>query len=199
MTKIALIITSTRTERFADRPAAWVAERLRREGLEVDVVDMRDHDLPSFDGPSPMYAPRRYATPAIAEFGRHVDEADAYVVLASEYNHGYTGVFKNAADHLFAEWDRKPIAFVAWGNVGGARAVEQLRSVAVEFGMAPIRPAVHILPDVLVPAMTAPTYDAELFAALEPRLDALVEELTWWTNALGSGRAASPEVVAAHA
>jgi hypothetical protein len=65
--------------------------------------------------------------------------------------------------------------------------------------MAPIRPAVHILPDVLVPAMTAPTYDAELFAALEPKLDALVEELTWWADALGSGRAASPEVVAARA
>jgi NAD(P)H-dependent FMN reductase len=199
MTKIALIITSTRTERFADRPAAWVAERLRREGLDVDVIDMRDHDLPSFDGPSPMYAPRQYATPAIAEFGRHIDEADAYIVLATEYNHGYTGVFKNAADHLFAEWDRKPIAFVGWGNVGGARAVEQLRSVAIEFGMAPIRAAVHILPDVLVPAMTAATYDAGLFAALEPKLDALVEELTWWTNALSSGRAASPEVVAAHA
>lgn len=157
MTKIAVIITSTRRERFADRPATWVTER-------------------------------QYSTPAIAEFGRRIDEADAYIVLASEYNHGYTGVFKNAAAHLFAEWDRKPIAFVAWGNVGGARAVEQLRSVAIEFGMAPIRPAVHILPDVLVPAMTAPTYDVALFSALDPKLDALVEELTWWTTTLRRAR-----------
>jgi NAD(P)H-dependent FMN reductase len=186
-------------ERFADRPAAWVTERLRHEGLDIDVIDMRDHDLPSFDGQSPMYTPRQYATPEIAEFGRRIDEADAYIVLASEYNHGYTGVFKNAADHLFAEWNRKPIAFVAWGNVGGARAVEQLRSVAIEFGMAPIRPAVHILPDVLVPAMTAPTYDAELFTALEPKLDALVEELTWWTTTLRWGRQPSSEPVAAQA
>jgi NAD(P)H-dependent FMN reductase len=199
MTKIAVIITSTRQERFADRPAAWVTERLRREGLQVDVIDMRDHDLPSFDGLSPMYTPRQYATPAIAEFGHRIDEADAYIVLASEYNHGYTGVFKNAADHLFAEWDRKPIAFVGWGNVGGARAVEQLRSVAIEFGMAPIRPAVHILPDVLVPAMTAPAYDAGLFAALEPKLDALVEELTWWTTTLRWGREPSSEALAAQA
>jgi NAD(P)H-dependent FMN reductase len=199
MTKIAVIITSTRQERFADRPAAWVTERLRREGLDVDVIDMRDHDLPSFDGPAPMYAPRQYATPAIAEFGRHIDEADAYIVLAREYNHGYTGVFKNAADHLFAEWDRKPIAFVAWGNVGGARAVEQLRSVAIEFGMAPIRSAVHILPDVLVPAMTAATYDAGLFAALDSKLDALVEELDWWTDALRRGREPASGVVAAQA
>ncbi|MEV0672658.1 NAD(P)H-dependent oxidoreductase [Mycobacterium sp. NPDC050441] len=183
-----MIITSTRRERFADRPAAWVVERLRREGLDVDVIDMRDHDLPSFDGRSPMYAPRQYSTPEIAEFGRRIDEADAYIVLAAEYNHGYSGVFKNAADHLFAEWDHKPIAFVAWGNVGGARAVEQLRSIAIEFGMAPIRPAVHILPDVLVPAMTASTYEAGLFAALDPKLDALVAELLWWTSTLSRGR-----------
>jgi NAD(P)H-dependent FMN reductase len=105
-------------------------------------------------------------------------------------------VFKNAADYLFAEWDRKPIAFVAWGNVGGARAVEQLRSVAIEFGMAPIRPAVHILPDVLVPAMTAPAYEASLFAALEPKLDALVEELIWWTGALRRARGPVSSLVA---
>lgn len=188
MTKIALIITSTRQERFADRPARWVTARLRRAGLDVDVIDMRDHDLPSFGGQSPMYTPRQYATPAIAQFGHRIDQADAYIVLTSEYNHGYTGVFKNAVDHLFVEWDRKPIAFVAWGNVGGARAVEQLRSVAIEFGMAPIRPAVHILPDVMVPAMTAPTYDAALFTALEPKLDALVDELIWWTATLERGR-----------
>ena len=36
----------------------------------------------------------------------------------------------------FVEWRRKPISFVGWGNVGGARAIEQLRLVAVEFEMA---------------------------------------------------------------
>jgi hypothetical protein len=55
------------------------------------------------------------------------------------------------------------------------------------------------LPDVLVPAMTAPTYDAELFTALEPKLDALVEELTWWTTTLRWGRQPSSEPVAAQA
>jgi NAD(P)H-dependent FMN reductase len=55
-------------------------------------------------------------------------------------------------DHTFVEWRRKPIAFVAWGNVGGARAVEQLRLVAVEFEMTPLRHAVHILPEVFLAA-----------------------------------------------
>ena len=189
MTKIAVIVTSTRADRFADRPATWVADKLRRSGVDVDIVDMRDHDLPSFDGPAPLYTPRQYATEQIAEFGRRIDAADGYVVLTAEYNHGYTGVFKNALDHLFIEWDRKPVACVGWGNVGGARAIEQVRTVAVELGMAPTRAAVHILPDVLVPAMQASAYDPGLFAALDAKLDALVTDLLWWARTLSAGRA----------
>lgn len=191
MPRIAVIITSTRRERFADRPAAWVSERLRREGVDVDVIDMRDHDLASFDGPAPLFTPRVYQNQAIADFARRIDAADGFVVLTAEYNHGYTGVFKNAVDHTYVEWDRKPVAFVGWGNVGGARAVEQLRTVAVELGMAAIRPAVHILPDVLVPAMTAEDYDPDLFATLDGKLDGLISELRWWTEALANARMSS--------
>jgi hypothetical protein len=49
----------------------------------------------------------------------------------------------------------KPISFVGWGNVGDARAIEQFRAVAVEFEMAPLRHAVHILPDVMIPVLRA--------------------------------------------
>jgi NAD(P)H-dependent FMN reductase len=188
MTRIAVVLTSTRRERFADRPAAWVTEQLRREDIDTDVIDMRDHDLPSFDGASPLLTPRQYATPQIADFARRIDAADAFIMLTSEYNHGYTGVFKNALDHLYVEWGRKPVAFVGWGNVGGARAIEQLRSVAIELGMAPIRPTVHVLPDVLVPAMTAQRYDPALFATLNDTLDCLVAELLWWANTLRKAR-----------
>ena len=52
--------------------------------------------------------------------------------------------FWTILDYLWAEWDRKPAAFVSFGNVGGARAIEQLRGIAVELCMAPLRDAVHI-------------------------------------------------------
>jgi NAD(P)H-dependent FMN reductase len=66
-------------------------------------------------------------------------------------------------DPTFVEWRRKPVAFAGWGNTGGARAIEQLRAVAVEFEMAPLRHAVHVLPD----------------------------DLAWWMRARASARAAS--------
>jgi NAD(P)H-dependent FMN reductase len=92
-------------------------------------------------------------------------------------------------DWTFVEWRRKPIAFVGWGNVGGARAVEQLRQVAVEFEMAPLRHAVHILPETMIAArQTEDPADTSVFAPLEPRLTMLADDLGWWTATLARGR-----------
>jgi len=73
----------------------------------------------------------------VARLGATLDRADGYVVVTGEYNHGCPAVLTNAMDWTFVEWTRKPISFVGWGNVGGSRAIEQLRQVAVEFEMAP--------------------------------------------------------------
>jgi NAD(P)H-dependent FMN reductase len=187
---IQVIVSTTREGRFADRVTHWVLENLRtREDFEVELVDLREHPLPFFDGPAPGRAPREYPNEQVAAFGRAVDRADGYIVLAAEYNHGYTGVLKNAMDWTYVEWQRKPVAFVGWGGVGGARAVEQLRQVAVEFEMAPLRHAVHILPDTIIAARqaTAPD-DTTAFAALEPRLKTLADDLAWWAEALHAAR-----------
>ena len=63
--------------------------------------------------------------------------------------------------------------------------------MAVEFEMAPLRYAVHVLPDVMIPLLTGedPT-DLSPFAPLAPRLDLLADDLVWWTAALSTARAA---------
>jgi NAD(P)H-dependent FMN reductase len=192
MSRIAVVVGSTRQGRFADKPAQWVAGHLAKiDGIEVDVIDLRDHPLPPFDVPPPARTQRDYPTPETARLGERVDRADGFIILTAEYNHGYPAVLKNAMDHTFVEWQRKPVAFVGWGNVGGARAIEQLRSVAIEFEMAPLRHAVHILPDLLMSAKQAPEpFDPALFAPLDDRLYRLVTELLWWTRALAGARAA---------
>ena len=191
MSRIAVIISSTREGRFADVPARWVVAELQKtDGIEVDLVDLRDHPLPEYDVPTPARTPRKYPSEAVARFAEHIDLADGFIVLAAEYNHGYTAVLKNAMDHLFIEWTRKPIAFVGWGSVGGARAIEQLRQVAVEFEMAPIRYAVHILGDVMRPVMMAEDrFEPSLMEPLKPRLDLLIKDLQWWADALAAARA----------
>jgi NAD(P)H-dependent FMN reductase len=191
MARILVINSTTRPGRFSAKAAGWVVERLgERPELDVELLDLRDYPLPFFDQSPPAYYKRDYPTEEIARFARKIDAADGYVVLTAEYNHGYSGVLKNAMDHTSVEWQHKPITFVGWGNVGGARAIEQLRLVAVEFEMAPLRHAVHILPDVLVPAIQHDDpHGAELFVSLEPRLATLADDLIWWSTHLAAARA----------
>jgi NAD(P)H-dependent FMN reductase len=190
---IQVIIGTTRPGRFSEKPAAWVVDRLtRREDLTFEMVDLRDHPLPFFDQPvSPVRSQREYPNPESARLGQTLDRADGFVIVTGEYNHGYPAVLKNAFDTVFPELNRKPVTFVSYGNTGGARVVEQLRQVAVEFEMAPLRHAVHIMPDVMVPAMRDEPFTVEVFAGLDQRLDLALTNLVWWADALHQGRTAA--------
>lgn len=190
---IQLIVSTTRTGRFADKPLAWLTDRLEaRDDIELEVVDLRDHPLPFYNSPmAPARAGRDYPNDDVARLGQRLDRADGYLILTAEYNHGYPAVLKNALDHIFPELNRKPVTFVGYGNTGGARAIEQLRLVAVEFEMVPLRWAVHILPEVMVGAMKADPFTHEIFAPLDGRLTVAVDDLVWWSRALSTARAAS--------
>jgi NAD(P)H-dependent FMN reductase len=188
--RLQIIIGSTRPGRFADKPVAWLVDRLsRREDFELDVLDLRDYPLPFFDSSmSPARSLRDYPNDAVAALGDRFDSADGYITVTSEYNHGYPASLKNAMDYVFPEFNKKPMTFVGYGNVGGARSIEQLRLVCVEFEMAPLRRAVHILPDLMRPAMTAEEFTPAIFESLDERLEMMVNELVWWANALKEAR-----------
>jgi NAD(P)H-dependent FMN reductase len=157
MPLIQLIIGSTRPGRFADKPVAWLVDRLsRRDDFDLEILDLRDHPLAFYDhAVPPARAQRDYPSEDVARFGRAIDRADGFIIVTSEYNHGDPASLKNAMDHVFPEFNRKPVTFVGYGNVGGARAIEQMRLVCVEFEMAPLRHAVHILPELMIAARQA--------------------------------------------
>jgi NAD(P)H-dependent FMN reductase len=68
---------------------------------------------------------------------------------------------------VYTEWNKKPVGFVSYGSVGGARSVEQLRQVVVELQMVPIRNAIHIPGDVYVAVMNEKVpVNPELFKPL---------------------------------
>ena len=105
------------------------------------------------------------------------------MVTVAEYNHGYSAVLKNALDYVGAEWHDKAIGFVGYGSAMGARAIEQLREVAVELQMAPIRNAVHMPFDVVMAAAKG-TPEAELFTAYDERGNGMLDQLIAWSKAL---------------
>jgi NAD(P)H-dependent FMN reductase len=190
---ILVIVGTDREGRFSEKAATWLVDRLgQRHDLTFELVDLRDHPISFYDQAEPPAYGRRDYPPEIARFAAKVEAADGFVVITAEYNHGYPAVLKNALDAVFPEFNRKAVAFVGYGNVGGARAIEQLRLVAVELELAPLRHAVHILPDVMRPVRAADEpVDPELFASLDGRLSTMIDDLVWWAGALGQGRALS--------
>jgi NAD(P)H-dependent FMN reductase len=192
---IQVILGSTRPGRFSEKAGAWVVDRLgSRDDLEVELLDLRDFPMPLYEHERPPAYGHREYTPEVDLWAQAVERGDGYIVVSPEYNHGYAAVLKNAFDNVFPEFNRKPVTFVGYGNSGGARAIEQLRLVAVELEMAPLRHAVHILPALMVPAIKAEgDLDVELFASLDEKLTVVVDDLLWWARALGEARSRGSE------
>ena len=187
---IKVIAGSTREGRFSDKAAAWVAEEIKKQkGVAVEVLDLRDYDMPFFnESVSPSFKQEPFKNEAVARFTKKIEEGDAFVIVTPEYNHGTSGVLKNALDWVYPEWNNKPVAFVSYGGVGGARAVEQLRLNAVELQMAPIRSAVHISGEQYFPVVFGKANANDLFSSLSGQADAMIAQLLWWTRALKNAR-----------
>lgn len=142
--RIALIISSTRPTRWADKPAQWALKHLQARGdIDVELVDLRDFDLPMFDAvASNAYVPT--PNPEAQRWNKVIASFDGYIFLVAEYNRSITGPLKNAIDWDYVNWGRKPMGVIGYGSVGAARAIEQLRTISVELQMVPVRAGVHI-------------------------------------------------------
>lgn len=197
--KIAIIIGSTRKARFADKPAAWLLEEVKkRDDLEVELLDLRDFDLPLFDEvASNLWVPS--SDERAVAWQNKIAEFDGYIFLTPEYNHSINGALKNALDQAYKEWNRKPAAAMGYGGVGAARAIEHLRGIAVELQMVPLRNAVHLGGGefMKVSPLGKNGEMSEVADILRPSLGAMLDELVWWANATKAARAKTAEEVAA--
>jgi NAD(P)H-dependent FMN reductase len=185
--KIAVIVGSTRAARFADKPTEWIASIAKARGdFDVEVVDLRDYPMPFFDeATSSLWAPSK--NEVALRWQRKVAEFDGYIVIAAEYNRGPTAVLKNALDYAYTEWNRKPVTFVGYGGVGGARAIEQLRLHAVELQMTPIRFAVNIVWGDFVQVLQQGK-KIEEFEHLNQAAATALDDLSWWAKVLKDAR-----------
>lgn len=191
MTKIAIIVGSTRQGRQSHRLAKWVANDLGKKA-DVEVLDLADYPMPFFDEAiSPRYNPDRKPEPSIKKWLEKVAQFDGYVVVTPEYNRSTSAVLKNAIDVLGHEIDDKPVALVAHGSTGGAQAVASLRIVLPGVGAVTV-PTALFFSDHLAQSISD---DGELAKEVKERpygpqgqLDAQIESLLWYADALKAAR-----------
>ncbi|MCQ4042055.1 NADPH-dependent FMN reductase [Streptantibioticus rubrisoli] len=185
--RLAIVVASVREGRFGPTVANWftgVAEQ--REDLAVEVIDLVDHQLPMAlsKDPSPEVAAE------LARVSPRLEQADAFVVVTPEYNHSFPASLKSLIDWHYTQWRAKPVGFVSYGGLsGGLRSVEQLRPIFAELHAVTVRDVVSFHnPWGQFDADGAPKDPSGPEAAAKVLLD----QLSWWGNALRDARAKHP-------
>ena len=184
MTNIGIILGSTRPNRNGEQVARWVLGiASQRTDAEFELVDLRDYPLPHLDEPLPPSL-GQYQNEHTKAWAAKIGSFDGFVIVTPEYNHGTSGVLKNAIDYLYAEWNNKAVGFVSYGGVGGARAVEHLRLVAGELQLADVRQQVTL-------SLITEFEDYSVFKPGDynlPALTTLLDQVIAWSNALSTLR-----------
>ncbi len=193
--KVQIILGSDRPNRIGGKIAKWVVSSAAEQpDFEVELVDLKDYDLPHFDeAMSPRFNPNRQLNEAAERWLAKVNEADAYVIVTPEYNHSITGILKDALDYLDWQFAKKPVAIVSYGTVGGARAAEQLKAILIEVKAAIVPEAVALLNPGQAVSDGGVLSDELKAAPYGPQtaLDGTLAELHWWAKTLKAGREAA--------
>jgi len=189
--KIAIILGTTRPGRNGEAVAQWVLEQASaRTAAEYELIDLAEFPLPMLDEAIPPSAGQYTGEHTIA-WAERIASFDGFVFVTPEYNHSIPAVLKNALDYVYGEWNNKAAAFVGYGSVGGARAVEHLRGIASELQLAHVR-------QTLTFSLFTDFEKFSTFAPGQQHLDAattLFDQLESWTTALKAVR--TGELVAA--
>jgi len=190
--KLAVIIGATRQGRQTPKQAKWIAKEAEQiEGVEVEIIDLKDYPMPFFDEPiSPRYNQNRKIDPAAKKWLDKLEQFDAYVFTTPEYNHSIPGVLKNALDYVTWEIQRKPAMVVSHGSAGGARAATDLKEILSESKAVALPTST---PLAMVGMSELLDDDGNLSETAKARpfgpqvaLEAALEELKWYSDALSA-------------
>jgi NAD(P)H-dependent FMN reductase len=187
MTKIAIILGSTRPGRNGEAVAHWVYDIAKqRDDAEYELVDIATYKLPHLDEATPPSL-GQYTQPHTKAWAEKIASFDGYVFVTPEYNHSTSGALKNAIDFLYTEWNNKAAGFVSYGSVGGTRAVEHLRLVMGELQVADVRAQAAL-------SLYTDFQDFSVFRPAphqEEAVGTVLDQVVAWNGALAPLRAAS--------
>jgi len=148
-----------------------------RTGVETELIDIAEVPLPTNDAGEAIKDP---------QFSDRMSRADALVIVAPEYNHGYPGLLKHVLDSCLKEYIHKAVGIVgvSAGPFGVTREIENLLPVMRALGLVTIFWVVNFCSVQKVFAMDGKLRDeAYIF-----RIDKFLKELIWMAKTLRYGR-----------
>ncbi len=146
MKLIKLVLGSVRDGRAGEKVATWLLGKTSeyRGDVKFELIDLAEVNLPFMNEPVPPAGSSDYKYEHTKRWSRLIDEADGFIFITPEYNHGYSGVLKNALDFLYKEWKNKPVLFVGYGGGGASNSIRQLKEVVEFLGMHALSGQINI-------------------------------------------------------
>src|SRR4029077_9089163 len=175
---IPVILGTARVGRMSQHAAHLIAQEIgKRPGVETELIDIAQLPLPTNDAGEAIKDPG---------FSAAMDRADALVIVAPEYNHGYSGLLKDVLDRCLKEYIHKAVGIVgvSAGPFGGTRVIQNLLPVMRELGLVTIFWDVNF-------SNVQSSFDGDgklLDPSYVRRSDKFLKELIWMSRTLRYGR-----------
>lgn len=170
--ELVVILGTAREGNQSSKVIPGIVDAARDRDWKTTVIEAADHAQSATDGKAGDEA-----------FRSQLATADAFVLIAPEYNHSFPGELKILLDRQQGEFAHKPVGLVgvSAGSHGGIRAVEGLLPVLYTLR------AVSVLPQVLIGGVSG------LEDPFEPerhqkQLEAMLGELEFYAEALAKAR-----------
>jgi NAD(P)H-dependent FMN reductase len=176
---IPVILGTTRQGRASENVARFVfGEVQKREGVETELIDIRELKFPTDDAGEAIKDPN---------FSAAMTRADGLVIVTPEYNRGYPGMLKHALDTNLKEYIHKAVGIcgVSAGGFGGTRVIEALLPVMRELGLVTIFWDGNFSGAQQLFDEAGSMKDR---ATHEKRMDKFLRELIWMSKVLRYGR-----------
>ena len=135
---LIILLGSVREGRQSHKIAQYLLHRFEAEaGVDPELVDLKTQPLPIFES---RWQQEDTPSEALVSLGQRMQAADAMIFISPEYHGSYTGVLKNAVDHYWQEFSRKPIGVVATGagQFGGLNASSEMQQLILSLGAFPM-------------------------------------------------------------
>jgi len=174
---IPIVLGTARQGRKSELVANYVLSFFKKLDVEIELIDVRDFVQGSTYGHNQN----------IDLWKSKATKADGLIIVTPEYNHGYPGELKIFLDNIYHELSHKPLGLVgvSSGTIGGSRAIEQLKLLAIEFHMVPVRTSVYFGP---VASLFDENNDLKDKTTWDKSMVGMTDEFLWYARALQRDR-----------
>jgi NAD(P)H-dependent FMN reductase len=184
---LLVIYGSVRRARQGIKAARFILAQCASRGHRATLVDPLEEGLPLLDRMYKEYPPGQ-APAGLERLANRIKSADAFIIVAGEYNHSILPPLSNLLDHFLEEYFWRPSAIVCYsaGPFGGVRSAMQLRAMLCELGTPSI-------PSLLPVPQVQDAFDDDgnpRDEAYRRRAGRFLDELEWYAHALKAARRA---------